>query len=1157
MTLRMSTIQAVVVADTRQFDLGLKEAQKTAEAFSSKSANAFGRLNKDLKSVADAVGMTEKEQKRLSDAMKNTTALTAASRALDKIARSANLTDAEIKKLERSMGATGKGGLSQRFKADTQAAQAYQNTISQLKTAIAGYVGVNMLQDIGRTSINLASIEKTFFALTGTAQGARAEIGWLREESQRLGLDFFALAESFKGFSAAGKTAGMDVAQIREIFTSVTEASTVLGLSSDRTKLALYALEQMLSKGAVSMEELRRQLGDQLPGAFQLGAKAMGLTTQAFAKLVETGKLASAEFLPKFAAELRNAFGPGLQEALKTPRAELQRLMNELTFAKVTIGEGGFLAGISDAAKDLRGALQTDSVQSSLQQLGFVLGQVTGVAAKASSVFIENGAALVSLGAGYASVRFAAATLLPALSAVKVSLATIPPTMAGVTAAARTMWIAIGGPVAALSVLAGGVFYLATRQSEAERISAKYAESLGLIEQGGDTAAAALKKLRGEVEELSATKIRVELRRVKDEKPEIQRELEDILAFMTTNGSAAGKAYADAVKYALEGGTDFEEFKRRVDEAFAAFGEEKTRERILKAGNSMIFLTEKGKFLESQLMRNAIGMDDMGQAADGLTESLKRLKDVDLASALADVEFDTLEAGLSKRNQAIVQGLLKSKLIKKEDIEIDASGFRFKGIENSPAVQALQVALGKLYDVKNKDRLIRADLSENRAVKYAEDAYKKASTAAEQLRLKNVELMESLSGDTLASSLAKIEREYKAQIDAIDKDTRALMAKQEEWRKKGLLNDETRQFVADYQMQNVLLTGQLIIQHEINTELAKRKNLLDEIRAREQRAGITGDSRGAYRAQADALREELKDLTAGTEQYLLVAERLSQAEARAEGNITKLMSMGFAQAGGRAWDDYIDFFEKKLPGAFEKSAEVFAGLVVDVGSGTVSIKDFFSKLGDSLNSIFQDIMKDMISIQLRMAMFGDGSKNALGGLIGIAASAIGSYFAGPSGGMALGSMTPTGTVSPSFHAHGNAFHASTGLSSYRNSVVSSATPFWFAQGGVPNVGVMGEKSGSPGEAIMPLARNSQGDLSVNVTGITGGGVGEVNVYVIDQRTGESRPAQIEKSSNGNGGTDIRVLLAGAVASDISQGGQVAQSIGSYFGISKNQRPFAV
>src|SRR5690606_16275180 len=65
------------------------------------------------------------------------------------------------------------------------------------------------------------------------------------------------------------------------------------------------------------------------------------------------------------------------------------------------------------------------------------------------------------------------------------------------------------------------------------------------------------------------------------------------------------------------------------------------------------------------------------------------------------------------------------------------------------------------------------------------------------------------------------------------------------------------------------------------------------------------------------------------------------------------------------------------------------------------------------------------------------------------------------------------------NAHGGVY-SSPGLAAYRNSIVSQPTFFPFARGGVPNIGLMGERSGKPHEAIMPLIRTAGGDLGVKV-----------------------------------------------------------------------------
>ena len=96
-----------------------------------------------------------------------------------------------------------------------------------------------------------------------------------------------------------------------ETFDSVVAASGRLGLSSAQTERALTALAQMASKGVVSMEELRQQLGEALPVAMGIAATSLGITVSELDKLVSSGQLLSRDFLPAFGAALRESFEGG------------------------------------------------------------------------------------------------------------------------------------------------------------------------------------------------------------------------------------------------------------------------------------------------------------------------------------------------------------------------------------------------------------------------------------------------------------------------------------------------------------------------------------------------------------------------------------------------------------------------------------------------------------------------------------------------------------------------------------------------------------------------------------------------------------------------------------------------------------------------------
>jgi lambda family phage tail tape measure protein len=121
---------------------------------------------------------------------------------------------------------------------------------------------------------------------------------------------------------------------------------------------------------------------------------------------------------------------------------------------------------------------------------------------------------------------------------------------------------------------------------------------------------------------------------------------------------------------------------------------------------------------------------------------------------------------------------------------------------------------------------------------------------------------------------------------------------------------------------------------------------------------------------------------------------------------------------------------------------------------------------DSFKTFFDDLQHEILSFivkqQLTKWLKSLGSESGGSGSSGFFASFVGALF---------GSTTA--------NAQGGVY-AGSGLSAYRNSIVSQPTVFPFARGGVPNMGLMGERSGKPHEAIFPLTRTSGGDLGVKV-----------------------------------------------------------------------------
>lgn len=229
----------------------------------------------------------------------------------------------------------------------TQASTLAQVSFSQLAAGVTAAAAAALslgalksgIESIVRTGLDLERLRNSFTAITGTAERSRQEFGFVRDTANRLGLDIQSLGDSYRSLLAATRGTQLEGQATRELFTSLTNASRAYGLSTDQTGRALLAFQQIISKGKVSQEELRGQLGEALPGASQIAARAFGVTTQELDKLVEKG-VDAVTFVRRFTEQL-NKEAP---TAAQTAGSGIRRLGNEILLLKDDIANSGVIA---------------------------------------------------------------------------------------------------------------------------------------------------------------------------------------------------------------------------------------------------------------------------------------------------------------------------------------------------------------------------------------------------------------------------------------------------------------------------------------------------------------------------------------------------------------------------------------------------------------------------------------------------------------------------------------------------------------------------------------------------------------------------------------------------------------------------------------------
>lgn len=254
----------------------------------------------------------------------------------------------------------------------TQANQRYGNSLTSSLTGAFGKftsivsTTISILERIGAaTQFAFSSILRELDKIQGfhaimsvsvkSTDAVTQSYAFLRRTADQLGVQFDALTGNYAKLVAA-LPEGTDRIRIAErVFMGLAMASRTLHASNQDTQLMFYAITQMASKGVVSMEELRRQLGEKLPGVLQIAAKALNTTADELEKAIRKGVVNSAKFLPIFGDALIRTFAESSEIAATSVSASLNRLTNVwVDFVKEILdsGAGQAIVGVFDALRE-------------------------------------------------------------------------------------------------------------------------------------------------------------------------------------------------------------------------------------------------------------------------------------------------------------------------------------------------------------------------------------------------------------------------------------------------------------------------------------------------------------------------------------------------------------------------------------------------------------------------------------------------------------------------------------------------------------------------------------------------------------------------------------------------------------------------------------
>jgi tape measure domain-containing protein len=212
----------------------------------------------------------------------------------------------------------------------------------------------NALRSVPNMGLQYETTYATLKATFSVTAKVNEELKFLDQLAQDAGISIDSLRTSFVDFAASAKFSGEKVENINEIFANISKAGMVLHLPADKMKSAFTALNQMYAKNQVMMEELKRQLGNQLPAAVNIFALSMGKTTRQLMDDMKKGLVVPKETILNFSRTYAAIFADpaSMAYASQGVNAHIQRLSTAWTNLAVEIYEKskGLIKGGLDVA---------------------------------------------------------------------------------------------------------------------------------------------------------------------------------------------------------------------------------------------------------------------------------------------------------------------------------------------------------------------------------------------------------------------------------------------------------------------------------------------------------------------------------------------------------------------------------------------------------------------------------------------------------------------------------------------------------------------------------------------------------------------------------------------------------------------------------------
>jgi tape measure domain-containing protein len=241
--------------------------------------------------------------------------------------------------------------------------------------AVGGAIGATVggvRQALGAAAAYSAELDKQRTALRqviGSQAAYDQSLKFVKQTSTELAIPQDIIIQNFTRLSASVIGAGGNINDAEKAFKGISAGILGTGGSLENLDSALLATAQVFSKGKVSAEELRGQIGERLPGAFTIFAESIGKTPQQLDKALQEGQVSLTDF-QTFSEALFKRYGNAAKIIASSPENAGNRL--KVTLSNLSENVGTLLRPIGAAFQNTFSFI-AEIIDAAITKLNFFL----------------------------------------------------------------------------------------------------------------------------------------------------------------------------------------------------------------------------------------------------------------------------------------------------------------------------------------------------------------------------------------------------------------------------------------------------------------------------------------------------------------------------------------------------------------------------------------------------------------------------------------------------------------------------------------------------------------------------------------------------------------------------------------------------------------